>query len=125
MRLAQTLPLLLAVTGLAAACHKPAGGDDGRVLGVKMGDPVSSLNDAAPLEEPPLFNFSFRPKEADPLFQDYSALVGPDAGVCAVRAKGAMANQDLVHNVLEPLRKKYGRDSFNPEVQGYYWYPSE
>lgn len=121
--MARHLLLVIIVAGLAG-CGKPAA-DDGRVLGVKMGDPVSSLNDAELLEEPPLFNVSFRPKDADPVFRDYSALVAPAAGVCAVRAKGVLSSPDRLHDVLEPLRKKYGKDTFRPDVQGYYWYPSE
>jgi hypothetical protein len=112
------------LTAVLAGCNKEPS-DDGRAFGVKMEDPVSALADAQPLEEPPLFNFSFRPKEESKIFRQYAALAAPAAGVCAVRGRGVLPTPDSMHDILEPLRAKYGRETYDSTAQGYYWYPSE
>ena len=124
MRIAVHCLSFISAALLVAGCNKPAA-EDGRIFGLKMGDPVSALADASPLNEPPLFNFIFQPKEKDPAFRDFAALVAPAAGVCAVRARGILPTPDSLHDILEPLRAKYGKETYDTAIQGYYWYPSE
>jgi hypothetical protein len=112
---------VLIAAGLLAGCNKAPPADE-QVFGVRMGDAVTSLDEARPLEEPPLFNYAFRPKEAMPPFSEYAALATPAAGVCAVRARATDTVPDI-QALLDSLRKKYGRESSNSAVHSYYWFP--
>ncbi len=107
---------------LLSGCGKPKPEDE-QVFGLHMGDAAASLSAVHPLEEPPLFNYAFVPKEANPPFNDYAVLAGPGAGVCAVRARATETVPD-VQALVERLRGKYGAGSSNAGLHSYYWFPS-
>jgi hypothetical protein len=121
MRLFARHVFILAAAGLATGCGKPQAKDE-QAFGVHMGDALASLAAVRPLEEPPLFNYSFKPKEMLPPFSDYAVLATPGAGVCAVRARAVDTVPDT-RALLDSLRKKYGAGSSNQALHSYYWYP--
>jgi hypothetical protein len=121
MRVLSRHVLVLIAAGWLVGCGKTPPPEE-RIFGVRMGDTLASLGNAQPLEEPPLFNYSFKPKEALPPFSEYAVLAAPAAGVCAIRARATDTVPDI-HALLDSLRKKYGAESNNTAIHSYYWFP--
>ena len=115
----KTIAIFAALASCLWGCGKTA--PDDQPFGVVRGEPLSSLKDAQPLNEPPQFNYTVTPPQKDPAFADYAVLASPTVGVCRLRAKASNMSENDVAALRDRLRKQYGEAAFNQETHSYYW----